>query len=796
MKYIQTFSQINADDVSRVGGKNVNLGIMFRALQRKNIRVPDGFAVTVDAYRDHLAHNNLEALVSDTIKKVAHANDAERAVLAQALREKIAAAPLPDAVMQEVVKAYGELSKKYGVAACDVAVRSSATAEDLPGASFAGQQETYLNIRGVEDLCQAITRAFASLFTDRAMVYRIEKGFADAAIALSVGVQKMVRSDLGVSGVMFTLDTESGFKDAIIINAAYGLGETIVQGTVTPDEYVVSTALLHTKHDPIVRMVCGSKQIRRVYSNDAENPTRDEQVPENEQCHFALTHEQIIALAHMGSTIADYFTKERGAWTPMDIEWALDGEDHELYIVQARQETVHADTVHEIVEYQFVSKPSAETVITQGTSVGSSIAHGAARLLTSAADAAQFKDGDVLVATMTDPDWVPIIKRASAIVTDRGGRTCHAAIVSREFGIPAIVGTGNATTVIKQGEQITIDCATSRTGMVYRGIHEVTKRTYDATQYHADDAPVPIMVTIADPDRAFAAAQLPVSGVGLLRTEFLVNTVIGVHPMAIMEPEKVSEEVRAEIARRAVAYANPREWFVQTLARGIGMIAAAFYPRTVIVRLSDFKTNEYRELLGGDAFEIQEENPMLGFRGAARYADSRYAPAFTLECEALSYVRHTMGLENVAIMVPFVRTLGEAERVVKILEQHGHVRGKKGLKLIMMVEIPSNVLLITEFARYFDGFSIGSNDLTQLTLGLDRDAGNLAGEGDERDPAVMKMLELAILGAQSVKKPISICGQAPSDFPELAEQLIAWGITSLSLTPDAVLPFFLKNSGK
>lgn len=792
MKYIANFDQIKQVDVPQFGGKNASLGQMIRELGKNGIAVPGGFATTAQAYWHHIESNGLLEQMKTVMAELTDIHDLKKLQNVGArMRALVADAPLPDDLSKEIEQAYGELSKHYHpTELCDVAVRSSATAEDLPEASFAGQQETFLHIQGIENLLEACRKSMASLFTDRAIVYRREHGFNDFDVALSVGVQKMIRSDLAAAGVMFTLDTETGFRDAISISSAYGLGETVVQGTVNPDEFCVHKPMLEKGFKPIIKKFLGSKEHKLSYHNDK---TVIEPVAPAEQHQFSLSDDEVLKLAQYGVVIENYYSELHGRWSPMDIEWAKDGIDGKLYIVQARPETVHSRKKIEdgLVVYGFEEKPAQKTILVVGRSVGSAIATGKARVVGALQHLEEFHEGDIIVTDMTDPDWVPLMKKAGAIVTNRGGRTCHAAIVSRELGIPAVIGTGSATQVIADGADITIDCTQGSEGVVYDGIYPFKK-----TITHLDTVPkipIDLLVNIGNPDAAFHASFLPVDGVGLARLEFIISSILKVHPMSVISPDIVEDEhVREQISLSAAGYTDTRTYFVQVLAQSIGMIAGAFYPRPVLVRLSDFKTNEYRDLLGGSYFEPVEENPMLGFRGAARYCSESYGPAFELECEALKYAREVMGFDNIKIMVPFVRTLTEAQASIDVLDRNGLKRGENGLKVFMMVEIPSNVLLIEEFAQYFDGFSIGSNDLTQLTLGVDRDSGELARLFDERDSAVKCMLQKALEGAKKSGTYIGICGQAPSDFPELAKFLIDQGINSLSLISDTVIPFLME----
>jgi len=792
MRYIKWFNRLRMRDVPQVGGKNASLGEMISALQSQGIVIPNGFAVTADAYRYYLEYNDLLPKMRALLKGLNPKNIKELQRVGRALRSLIASGDMPKDLGDEITAAYRELSKSYKQKASDVAVRSSATAEDLPTASFAGQQETFLNIRGDKALIEACKKSMASLFTDRAIIYRIEHGFDHFQVALSVGVQKMIRSDRAASGVAFSLDTETGFKEVIMIDAAFGLGESIVKGLVNPDEYFVFKPTLEKGYDPIIKKRLGSKKIKIIYSSSSRRPTKQVAVSKKEQHQFTLRDDEVLELARMVNKIDNYYSSLNKRWMPMDVEWAKDGVDGKLYILQARPETVHAQRSGTIFKtYRLKKSVDPKKILTTGQSIGQQIASGTARVVRSVKDIKKVQKGDIIVTTMTDPDWVPVMKRSAGIVTDLGGRTCHAAIVSRELDRPAIVGTKDATKRIKNGQQITIDCSQGAKGFVYEGAIPFEIKETDFKKL--PKAPVDLMVNIANPDNAFTVGQLPVAGVGLARIEFIITNEIKIHPMALLRSKSIkNKKVKQQIEDLTAAYPSKQQFFVDTLSQGIGMIAAAFYPRPVIVRLSDFKTNEYRNLLGGDQFEIEEANPMLGFRGASRYTHELYQDAFCLEVAALAKVREGMGFDNVMVMLPFVRTVDEAKRVVDLLAHCGLRRHQKGLKLVMMTEIPSNVIMMDEFARYFDGFSIGSNDLTQLILGVDRDSATLANLFDERDPAVKKMMVMAIEGAHRNKKFIGICGQAPSDYPELADFLIKKGIDSISLNPDSVLPFLLR----
>lgn len=785
MNYIKLFESIELKDICLVGGKNASLGEMIKNLSTQGIMIPSGFAITAQAYTYHLEHNNLINPIKKLLAKIDKQNLKAFGIIGQEIRSLVSSAHLPKDLAEEIIDAYQLMEKRYGTA-CDVAVRSSATAEDLPDASFAGQQETFLNISGQNTLLEICPKAFASLFTDRAISYRIDNGFDHMSVALSIGVQKMVRSDLASSGVMFTLDTESGFKDVVFITSSYGLGENIVQGSVNPDEFYVHKPTLEQGFTPILRKRKGSKQIKLIYD---VNHTKNIPVPEADRTRFSISDQEIMLLAKQAVIIENHYSKLHGTWCPMDIEWAKDGNDGKLYIVQARPETVHAHKHYNAVLEEYVIDKSSVTkdhIVATGKSVGRKVATGNACIIQSPKDISLVTDGCILVTDMTDPDWEPIMKKAAGIVTNRGGRTCHAAIISRELGIPAIVGTGTGTTSIQQDAPITIDCSSGEVGTVYKGSIPFT---INRTELKAlPSSLVPLLLNLANPDEAFNVAQLPAGGVGLARLEFIINNTIQVHPMALIHPEKVSDtKDREAIQKLCLDYADKRQCFVDKLSQEVGTIVAAFYPRPVIVRFSDFKSNEYRSLLGGKDFEPVEENPMIGFRGASRYYHECYKEAFALECKAVKKIRNDMGLTNMIPMIPFVRTIDEAQLVIKEMETNGLERGVNGLEVYMMCEIPSNVLLIEEFATIFDGFSIGSNDLTQMTLGVDRDSALVAPIFDERNKAVQTMISMAIKGARSLNRKIGICGQAPSDYPELAQSLIKQGISSLSLNPDVFI---------
>ena len=778
MRFVRPFESLTLDDIPLVGGKNASFGEMIGTLQPLGVRVPGGFALTADAYKALLEAPGVRSELRAALRGIDLRDvDSLRAGGALA-RRALLGAPFPPELLSELEAAYAELSKRYGQEAADVAVRSSATAEDLPTASFAGQQETYLNVHGLAPLVDACRRCFASLFTDRAISYRAERGYDHEKVYLSIGVQKMVRSDQAGSGVLFTLDTETGFDRVVLITAIYGLGENIVQGVVNPDEYVVFKPTLAE-----ISRRLGSKEIAMVYDVGGGRGTRNVPVPEALRRQFVLTRDESVELARYAVAIEKHYSERAGEPRPMDIEWAKDGRTGELFIVQARPETTHSQRdAAKLVSYRLKQRGPVRA---SGRAVGTQIGTGRVARLDHASQMREFAPGSVLVTAMTDPDWEPILKHASAIVTDRGGRTCHAAIVSRELGIPCVVGTGNGTAVLRAGEPVTVSCAEGETGLVLEGVLDFERNEVDVRRL----APIrtQILVNVGNPDRAFELSFLPVDGVGLAREEFIITNSIGIHPLALLYPERVEAEARREIAERIRGYPSGAAFFEEKLAEGVARIAAAFHPRPVIVRLSDFKTNEYAGLLGGAAFEPKEENPMIGFRGASRYAHPLYREGFALECRALRRVREEMGLDNVVVMIPFCRTVDEAVQVQAEMKRHGLERGRRGLQVYAMCEIPSNVLLIDEFAEHFDGFSIGSNDLTQLVLGVDRDSAILGPVFDERNPAVLRALTLAIEGAHRAGRKIGICGQAPSDHPEVAEFLVRAGIDSLSLSSDVAL---------
>lgn len=783
-RFIRWFSECGLDDIPQVGGKNASLGELHRALAPLGIRVPPGYAVTAAAYRHFLDSTGVGARLRASLAGLDTADLRGLAAQGSRAREILLSAPLPEDLRDEIVAAYQELCRRYGGEA-GVAVRSSATAEDLPGASFAGQQESFLNVRGERGLIEACRRCIASLFTDRAVSYRVDKGFDHFAVALSIGVQKMVRADSGAAGVLFTLDTESGFPDVVLINSAYGLGESVVKGRVDPDEFLVFKPTLAT-HRPILKRAVGAKQERLIYATGRDQTTRVVPVPPEERARLSLSDDEVLLLARWGCQIEEHYSRRAGRRTPMDIEWARDGQSGELFILQARPETVHAIAGSKAAAIEIYHLDAKAAPLLSGISVGERIGQGPARVVRGLSELAGFRPGEVLVADMTDPDWEPTMKMAAAIVTNRGGRTCHAAIVSREIGVPCVVGTERATAALRGGQEVTVSCAGGEVGRVYEGLLPFRKEILDV-----GSLPRPrtrVMINIGDPDRAFSLSFLPNDGVGLAREEFIISGDIRVHPMALLRYDTLPEgPARRQIDELTRGYENRAGYFIDRLSEGVGRIAAAFYPKDVIVRLSDFKTNEYAGLIGGESFEPKEENPMIGFRGASRYYDERYRDGFRLECRALRKVMGEMGLRNVKIMVPFCRTVEEARRVQEVMAQEGLVRGEDGLEVYVMCEIPANVILTEDFAALFDGFSIGSNDLTQLTLGLDRDSEIVAHLFDERNAAVTRLIEEVIRRAHACGRKVGICGQAPSDYPEFARFLVRSGIDSISLNPDTVI---------
>jgi pyruvate,water dikinase len=784
--FIRPFATISNADVPVVGGKNASLGEMYRTLLPLGVSVPNGFAVTAAAYRHVLDSGGVWKDLHALLDQIDPANVDDLAKRARAAQEAVARAPLPGDLVGQILAAYRALEQEYG-SDISVAVRSSATAEDLPTASFAGQHETFLNVRGDEAVLEAYRRCLASLFLERAIHYRIDKGFDHFKVALSVGIMKMVRSDLASSGVAFTLDTETGFRDVVFITGAYGLGENIVQGAVDPDEFYVHKPTFRAGHRAVLRRRIGSKAQQLVYarSGSAGATTQNVAVEPEQRTVACISDAEVLTLADYCLKVEEHYSRLAGRDTPMDVEWAKDGLDGKLYLVQARPETAASQRRAGVLyEYRLTSRPPKPLIT--GRAVGTKIASGRAHVIHSADELAAMKPGEVLVAPTTTPDWEPVMKTASAIVTDRGGRTCHAAIVARELGIPAVVGTGSATATLAGAGDVTVSCADGDLGNVYGGRIAFAEREIDLAA--VPHLPVKIMLILADPDSAFVMSRLPNDGVGLARMEFVVSDDIRIHPMALVHPERViDKDAAAKIARLTKNYARPSEYFVQKLSEGVATIAAAFYPKPVVVRMSDFKTNEYAALLGGAPFEPVEDNPMLGFRGAARYTHPAYAEGFALECAAMKRVRDEMGFTNVILMIPFCRRVDEAERVITRMAELGLHRGQNGLQVYVMCEIPNNVVQIDAFSKHFDGFSIGSNDLAQLVLGVDRDSSLIAFDFDERDPGVMETLRLAIEGAKRNGRPIGICGQAPSDYPEIAEFLLAHGIDSMSLNPDSVI---------
>ena len=782
---IRPFSELGMSDLEQVGGKNASLGEMVSHLTRLGVQVPDGFATTSEVYREFLSGTGLAERIEQRLSALDTEDTIALAAAGREIRELVVHQPFPPQLESDIRGAYEQLAAGSGEEA-SFAVRSSATAEDLPDASFAGQQETFLNVRGIDDVLLAIREVFASLYNDRAIAYRVHHGFAHADVALSAGVQKMVRSDLGASGVMFTVDTESGFDQAVFITSAYGLGEGVVQGAVNPDEfYVYKPGLLADRPAILTRQV-GEKATKMVYTEDTTVGRTVEfvDVDPAEQARLSLTDQQVTDLARQALLIEEHYGR------PMDIEWGLDGIDGGLYILQARPETVQSRAGNTVEKHVLASRG---TVLAEGRAIGAKIGAGPVRVLTEVDRMHEFVPGEVLVADMTDPDWEPIMKRASAIVTNRGGRTCHAAIIARELGIPAVVGTGTATADLHDGDEVTVSAAEGDTGYVYQGLLDfsVSSSQVDAMP----PLPTRIMMNVGNPEQAFGFSRLPHAGVGLARLEFIINRQIGIHPRALLELDRLEADkpqIAARVRERIASYASPRDYFVQRVAEGVATIAAAFAPEPVIVRMSDFKSNEYANLLAGTLFEPEEENPMIGYRGAGRYLSEDFAECFAMECEALRYVREDMGLENVKLMIPFVRTPAEGKGVIDLLATHGLVRGEKGLEVIMMCEIPSNAATPELFLEHFDGFSIGSNDMTQLTLGLDRDSALVADAFDERDPAVKFMLSRAITACRDAGKYVGICGQGPSDHPDLAEWLLDQGIASMSLNPDTVVDTWLR----
>ncbi len=775
------FENLRMTDVENVGGKNASLGEMISQLTEKGVRVPGGFATTADAYRRFLAHEGLSERINAALAALDVEDVVELARVGKEIRQWVLDTPFPPELDADIQVAWEKMVADAGTENISVAVRSSATAEDLPDASFAGQQETFLNINGLDNVKEAMKHVFASLYNDRAISYRVHKGFAHDVVALSAGVQRMVRSDSGAAGVMFTMDTESGFDQVVFLTASYGLGETVVQGAVNPDEFYVHKPTLKAGKPAILRKNMGSKLIKMIFTAEAVagKSVQTVDVDEAERKQFSINDAEITELAQYALIIEQHYGR------PMDIEWGRDGVDGKLYILQARPETVKSqeDRSKTLRRYRIEQKSA---VLAEGRAIGQKVGQGKVRLIKDASEMDVVQPGDVLVTDMTDPDWEPVMKRAAAIVTNRGGRTCHAAIIARELGIPAVVGSGNATEVLQNGQEVTVSCAEGDTGLIYEGLPKV--EVIDLALDNMPEAPAKIMMNVGNPELAFSFSGLPNEGIGLARMEFIINRQIGIHPKALLEFDQQDSELKQTISDRIAGYASPVAFYVDKIAEGVSTLAASVYPKKVIVRMSDFKSNEYANLIGGNLYEPHEENPMLGFRGAARYVSDDFKACFALECQALKRVRDDMGLTNVEIMIPFVRTLGEAEAVVNALKDNGLERGKNGLRLIMMCELPTNAVLAEQFLKYFDGFSIGSNDMTQLTLGLDRDSGGpIASTFDERDPAVKVMLHLAIQACRKLNKYVGICGQGPSDHPDFAKWLVEEGIETISLNPDTVI---------
>lgn len=784
---IKWFRELGMQDVPTVGGKNASLGEMIQNLTAADIHVPDGFATTAAAFQDHLSANQLDQRIIDALDGLDTNDTIKLASIGEQIRQWIVDTPLPDALVADVSAAWEALCEGSPDGSIAVAVRSSATAEDLPEASFAGQQETFLNVTSLDEVFKRISEVFASLYNDRAISYRVHQGFEHADVALSAGIQRMVRSDIGASGVMFSIDTESGFNDAVFVTSSWGLGECVVQGSVNPDEFYVHKPGLKKNRPALLRKTRGSKKIKMVYGDTSAVETID--VDQADQLRFSLSNDDVHELARMAVTIEDHYGR------PMDIEWGKDGNDGKLYILQARPETVTSRTNPNVLQrYQLGSHDA--TVLVTGRSIGQRIGAGKVRIVEDISQMHTVNDGDVLVTDMTDPDWEPVMKRASAIVTNRGGRTCHAAIIARELGVPAVVGCNTATEVLNDGQQVTVSCAEGDTGNIYDSQigFEITETKLDKLP----ELPFKLTMNVGNPERAFGFSQLPHSGIGLARLEFIISNTIGIHPKALLNYDSMPDDVRAKIDERVAGYESPVQFYIDKIVEGVSTLGAAFSPHPVIVRLSDFKSNEYANMIGGQLFEPNEENPMIGFRGASRYISSSFQECFELECKALKKVRDEMGLNNIELMVPFVRTLEEADQVIGLLADNGLKRGENGLRIVMMCEVPSNAILAEEFLERFDGFSIGSNDLTQLTLGLDRDSGLVAHLFDERDPAVKKLLKQAISTAVAQGKYVGICGQGPSDHPDLALWLMEQGISSLSLNPDTIVEtwLFLAEQGK
>ncbi|MDK4574468.1 phosphoenolpyruvate synthase [Kingella kingae] len=780
------FENLRMTDVESVGGKNASLGEMISQLANKGVRVPSGFATTAAAYRAFLAHEGLADRISAALAALDVDDVTELARVGKEIRQWILETPFPAELNADIETAWNKMVADAGTDQISVAVRSSATAEDLPDASFAGQQETFLNINGLENVKEAMHHVFASLYNDRAISYRVHKGFAHDIVALSAGVQRMVRSDSGAAGVMFSIDTESGFEDVVFVTSSYGLGETVVQGAVNPDEFYVHKPTLRAGKPAILRKTMGSKLIKMTFTDSAQagKSVQVVDVPANERKQFSISNEEITELAKYALIIEEHYGR------PMDIEWGRDGVDGKLYILQARPETVKSQEKEQGNSLRRYTISGERKVLCEGRAIGQKVGQGKVRLVKDASEMDSVQAGDILVTDMTDPDWEPVMKRAAAIVTNRGGRTCHAAIIARELGIPAVVGCGNASHILQEGQEVTVSCAEGDTGLIYEGLLNVN--VDEVALDNMPKAPVKIMMNVGNPELAFSFASIPSEGIGLARMEFIINRQIGIHPKALIDFNKQDADLQNEIRDRIAGYTSPKQFYVDKIAEGVATLAASVYPRKVIVRMSDFKSNEYAGLVGGNVYEPHEENPMLGFRGAARYVSEDFKEAFALECQALKYVRDEMGLTNVEIMIPFVRTLSEAEQVIHALKANGLERGKNGLRLIMMCEVPSNALLAEQFLKYFDGFSIGSNDMTQLTLGVDRDSGGpIASTFDERNAAVKVMFHLAISACRKHNKYVGICGQGPSDHPDFAKWLVEEGIETISLNPDTVIETWL-----
>lgn len=780
---IKPLRELGMNDVGLVGGKNASLGEMISNLAGAGVSVPDGYATTAQAFWDFLDHNDLRERIQSRLEGLDIDNVNQLTKAGKEIRQWIIDAPFQDELQKSIIDAYESMSANNNAS---IAVRSSATAEDLPDASFAGQQETFLNVNGIDDVLLKVKEVFSSLYNDRAIAYRVHQNFAHEEVALSAGLQRMVRSDVGASGVMFTLDTESGFDGAVFITGSYGLGETVVQGSVNPDEYYVNKHSLEQGKPAVLSRNVGSKAIKMIYSDDDSGElVKVVDVPEDESSMFCLTDEQLEELARQAVIIEKHYGR------PMDIEWALDGEDNNLYIVQARPETVQSRSNANVIERYQLNEHS--NILTQGAAIGQKIGAGTAKVIEKLEDMDDLKEGDVLVTEMTDPDWEPVMKRASAIVTNRGGRTCHAAIIARELGVPAVVGCGDATNKIKHGDPVTVACSEGETGYIYEGILD-----FELNRVELDNmppAPLKLMMNVGNPGKAMSFSTIPNAGVGLARLEFIINNKIGIHPKALLEYSAQEQNIKDKIAKRIKPYGDPVDFYVKNIVEGVATLGAAFAPNPVIVRLSDFKSNEYANLIGGERYEPDEENPMIGYRGTSRYLSEEFEACFELECRALRYVREEMGIDNVWVMVPFVRTVGQAEAVVALLNKYGLKRGENGLKLIMMCEVPSNAILAEQFLEHFDGFSIGSNDMTQLTLALDRDSGLVSDLFDERNDAVKFMLSRAIQACKKAGKYVGICGQGPSDHPDLAKWLVDEGIESISLNPDTVIDTWLYVAG-